>query len=267
MLHQVSTEELMRLPKYDRVMILLWRTLTAGMTAQTLSDELHFTSADIASVMAQAVRDRVIDKVANPPDIKYTYDARRDFPAEIEQCGPRTWLQNGKGRYKLVRTKRMNIIRLPGSLAAMPATQDVADQTTPFITTLLGNDEQAVFTRVRNAQLINDFIGFPAWPIQGHHRTTVTYGQIEVDEVQAGLQQGVGTIIPITGKGGSDNLSWSQALNLNTYGVQKAPRPGLKVRSLGLWSDDERTVWIVEFSPDTNIDDIEIVRAGRFRFV
>jgi hypothetical protein len=94
---------------------------------------------------------------------------------------------------------------------------------------LLGNDEQATFTRVRNCGLLNDALGFQIWPIQGHHRTTVSYGQIEVDEVQAGLNKNVPTIVPISGKGGADMLSWSQALNLNTYGAEKAPIAGMAV--------------------------------------
>ena len=144
--------------------------------------------------------------------------------------------------------------------------EHIADQTPPFIASLLGTDEQATFTRVRNAGLINSVLGFQAWPIQGHHRTTVSYGQIEIDEVQAGLDGQKGTIVPISGKGGQDKLSWSQALNLNTYGDEKAPIAGLAIRSLGLWRDDFDTVWIVEFSPDLDIDDIEITKVRRFKF-
>ena len=70
----------------------------------------------------------------------------------------------------------------------------------------------------------------------------------------------------ISGKGGQDRLSWSQALNLNTYGLEKAPISGLAVRSLGLWRDASDAIWIVEFTPHTDIDDIEIAKARRFKF-
>jgi len=56
---------------------------------------------------------------------------------------------------------------------------------------LMGNDEQATFTLIRNAGVLQDFLGFRATPIQGHHRTTVSYGQIEIDEAQAGIDKGV----------------------------------------------------------------------------
>ena len=75
-----------------------------------------------------------------------------------------------------------------------------------------------------------------------------------------------GTLVPISGKGGQDKLSWSQALNLNTYAAEKPPMLGLKVRSLGLWRDDLNTIWIIEFSPQTDIDQIEIVNVRRFKF-
>lgn len=267
MLWQLPHDELLKLSHYDKVVTYLFRRLTAGMSPKTLPDEIPFRLADVQESVQSALRHGVIDRaVANIPDIKYTYDARRDFPSELEQCGPMTWLQNGKGLYRLCRTRRKNVIDLPEALAQVPEIEIELDQTPPFISALLGNDEQAVFTRVRNAQLLSKFLGFAAWPIQGHHRTTVSYGQIEVDEVQAGLDRNVGTIVPISGKGGQDKLSWSQALNLNTYAVEKAPATGLRVRSLGLWRDATNVVWIVEFSPHTDIDQIEIVAVRRFRF-
>jgi hypothetical protein len=176
-----------------------------------------------------------------------------------------TWLQGGKGKYKLRRTRRKNIIDF--SQLPEPRLEIVVDQTPPFIAALLGNDEQAVFTRVRNIDLVSHVLGFKAWPIQGHHRTTVSYGQIEVDEVQAGMdQEGNSVIVPISGKGGQDKLSWSQALNLNTYALEKPPTTGMTVRSVGLWRDYLNTLWIIQFSPSLNIDEIEITNVRRFKF-
>lgn len=265
---RIPREQLLTFPKYDRIAIYLFRELTAGvLRADALPAELSFDQDDVRVAMRKAVADGVIDaEVANVPDIKYTYDARRELPPEIEQCGPMTWLQRGKGRYKFRRTRRKNIIDFTEVLTSVPPIEVELDQTVPFIAALLGNDEQAVFTRVRNAGLISKVLGFQAWPIQGHHRTTVHYGQIEIDEVQAGLDSGQGTLVPISGKGGQDKLSWSQALNLNTYAAEKPPTTGLKVRSIGLWRDEINTIWIVEFSPHLDIDQIEIAKVRRFRF-
>ncbi|MGR0188368.1 hypothetical protein [Azospirillum aestuarii] len=267
MLSQMFPEQLLQLSKYDRIAVYLFRRLAAGYTAANLPYELFFDQNDVRAAMRAAVADGVIDQeVANVPDIKYTYDARRELPAEIVQAGHMTWLQVKKGVYKFRRTSRPNLLWLPQMLVEVPPTETIPDQTPPFISAMLGNDEQAVFTRVRNAGLISHVLGFQAWPIQGHHRTTVSYGQIEIDEVQAGLDGQRGTLVPISGKGGQDKLSWSQALNLNTYGFEKAPVPGQSVRSIGLWRDMENTVWIVEFSPHTEIDEIQIVKVRRFKF-
>lgn len=259
--------KLIKLTKYDRIVIALFRQLTAGVSTENFPDSIPFDQDDVRTAMSQAVKDGWIDKpVKNVPDIKYTYDARRDLPDECEQIGPITWLQNAKGRYRLQRTRRKNIIRLPADLPMVaPKIEPEIDQTPPFVASLLGNDEQAVFTRVRNCGLITKFLGFNAWAIQGHHRTTVNYGQIEVDEVQAGQDGTKRAIVPISGKGGQDKLSWSQALNLNTYGKEKPLVDGLTTRSVGLWRDSEDTIWMIEFSSEVEIDLIEIVNARRFR--
>ncbi len=258
---------LLALSKYDRIAIYLFRELTRNYGPTTLPRELIFDLEDVRIAMRRAVADGIIDKdVRNAADIKYSYDARRELPAEIEQCGPMTWLQKGKGKYVFRRTRRKNIIDLDALTDGTISIESAIDSTPPFISSLLGMDEQAVFTRVRNAGLISAFLGFQAWPIQGHHRTTVSYGQVEVDEVHAGLQGEVGVIVPISGKGGQDKLSWSQALNLNMYGAEKSPLPGLAVRSLGLWRDELNTIWIIEFTPHIDIDEIEIANVRRFRF-
>lgn len=267
MLARTDHAKLLEMPKYDRIAVYLFRNLTDEMTKDSLPKEISFDLDAVRTAMDKAVAENVIDKsVKNVADIKYTYDARRELPEEITQAGPITWLQNGKGKYKFCRTKRKNIIDFPECLDEEPELEAIVDQTPPFISALLGQDEQAVFTRVRNAGLISQFLGFQAMPIQGHHRTSVSYGQIEIDEVQAGLQGETGTIVPISGKGGQDKLSWSQALNLNTYGAVKAPMPGLAIRSLGLWRDNLNTIWIVEFTPHTEIDEIEIMNVRRFIF-
>lgn len=278
MLPKISTQS-QSLAKYDWIVVHLFRNLTSTYTASTLPASIPFKLQDVRAAMADAVSAGDIGKpIKNIADIKYTFDARRDLPPEVVQAGSLTWLQTGKGKYELRKTARKNIIDLQAELAKLSgpsAVQAVIDQTPPFIAKLLGNDEQAVFTRVRNAGLISQVLGFLAWPIQGHHRTTVSYGQVEVDEVQAGLDGTNATLVPISGKGGQDKLSWSQALNLNTYGAKcintygpiSAPLTGVAVKSLGLWRDDQDVVWIVEFSDDVLIDNIQITKIRRFKFL
>ncbi len=267
MLAWTPFDQLRKMSDYDCVTIYLFRQMIGGTSVSSYPEEIPFDLDDIRAAIARCKADGLLkSNVKNPADVKYTYDARRNLPDEVEQLWPVTWLPVAKGYYKFRRTKRKNIIDL-SSLASGVKLETAIDQTPPFVSKLLGMDEQATFTRVRNAGLINVVLGVQAWPIQGHHRTTVSYGQIEVDEVQAGLDGEQATIVPISGKGGADKLSWSQVLNLNTYGVEKAPRPGMLVRSMGLWRDPSGAVWIVEFTPDLDIDNIEISKVRRIKFL
>lgn len=267
MLPETTTQQqLLKLPKYDRITILLFRKLTKNYTLQTLPSVLPFTLADVRSVMGEAVLSGVINAaVKNVADIKYTYDARRDLPREIEQACRFTWLATKKGVYRFEKTARKNLIDLPLDPRNPPHLEQVMDQTPPSIARLLGNDEQAAFTRVRNAGIISSVLGFQAWPIQGHQRTSVSYGQVEIDEVHAGIAPGqVLTVVPISGKGGQDKLSWSQALNLNTFGAEKFAKHKVSVNSLGLWRDMHGHIWLVEFSDDVDIHTIAIKQIRRF---
>lgn len=256
-----------RKTKYDRIMVYVYNEIVGDQNPHDLPEDLLFNLDTVRQAMDRAVQDGVLDKrVKNVADIKYTYDARKDLPLEVRQHGERTWLQVAKGQYKFKKTKRKNLIDLPGALDDPPEAETIIDPTPRFVSDLISSDEQGTFTRVRNAGLISQFLGYQAWPIQGHARTTVSYGQIEVDEVQAGLDRDQVVIVPISGKGGQDKLSWSQALNLNTFGAQKAGTIAARVRSLGLWRDYENAVWIVEFTPNLEIDEIEIAQVRRFKF-
>lgn len=264
---------------YDWIMVLLFRTLTKEYSSGSLPDSISFSLQDVRVAAQLALKKKKIKKkilTRNISDVKYAFDARRDFPREITQESPVTWLSTGKGKYVLRKTKRKNIIDLAHVLTSPPNVEYVIDQTPVFISKLMGTDEQAVFARVRYAGLMNQLLGFQAAPIQGHHRTSVWYGQVEIDEVLAGISGQTGVVVPVSGKGDHDRISWSQVLNLNTYGEQCLKRFGvfgppmtsIAVRSLCLWLDKKTNeFWLVEFSPHTEIDEIEIVQAKRFKFV
>lgn len=263
---------------YDWVVVYLFRALTINYVAADLPHEIPFSLNDVRAAHDKALKDGAIKKpIKNIPDIKYVYDSRRDLPRELMQVFPVTWLSTGKGNYVFQKTVRKNLIDLGSITTAPPPIEYVIDQTPIFISKLMGTDEQAVFAKVRYAGLFNQMLGFQANPVQGHHRTSVGYGQVEVDEVLAGLQGQIGVIVPISGKGGQDKVSWSQALNLNTYGdaclkrygTINPPMTGVAVRSLCLWLDKATgEIWILEFTPHhDDIDAIQIVQVRRFKFL
>lgn len=274
-----TTSQTANFNDYDWVTVLLFRRLTSDYTLGTMPLEIHFSLDDVRGAADEALQKKLLKKgkIRNIPDIKYSYDARRDFPREMMQAFPITWLSSGKGRYYFRKTKRKNIIDLHEVCNPLPRLEYIVDQTPTFNSKLMGSDEQAVFARARYAGIFNQILGFQANPVQGHHRTSVGYGQVEVDEVQAGLEGQLGVIVPISGKGGNDKLSWSQVLNLNTYGAAclarygaiQPPLTGTTVRSLCLWMDKTTSeIWVVEFSNERHeIDLIEIIQVRRFKFV
>lgn len=84
MLSQTTHAQLLKLPEYDRIAIYLFRHLTKGFTASTVPSELHFSLEDVRDAMHKVVSDGLLPKpMKNPADIKYTYDARRNFPDEM----------------------------------------------------------------------------------------------------------------------------------------------------------------------------------------
>ncbi|WP_420586557.1 hypothetical protein [Ruegeria sp.] len=261
--------ELAEAPKYDKVVATLFAVMQAGYGNTAMPDEVRFDLDDVRAVMG-ALKDRGnIDKVVkNVADVKYTYDARKDHPASILRSGHWVWLQNGKGKYIFKRTHRPNLIDLEHEFPEETEIHHVPDGLPESISALLGIDEQAVLARVRNGGLIERFLNLSgrAHALQGHHRTTVKYGQIEIDEVYGyEPRRGEVGIVPISAKGGNDKLSWSQALNLNVYGYEKYRHRKADIRSLGILHD-ATSLWIAEFSNDTSIDSIQLTRAKRYSF-
>ena len=203
-----SQEEQDNYSDYDWVIVTLFRKLTADYSETSLPPRIDFSLDDVRAAMSDAIAaERISGTIKNISDIKYAYDARRDFPAEMTQAFPITWLSSSKGKYYFRRTKRKNIIDLGSVCKTPPPLEHIIDQTPTFNSRLMGTDEQAVFSRVRYAGVFNQILGFQSNPVQGHHRTSVAYGQVEVDEVQAGLESQTGVIVPISGKGGQDKLS------------------------------------------------------------
>lgn len=221
--------------------------------------------------LESAVRDllksrRIAKGVKNIPDIKYTYDAREEFPEGITGCGCWAIVGRGKSKYRFVKLDRCNLIRIPDDLPVNPEPQRMKDKIPSLVARVLGDDEQAILARVEHDGLVEDFTGLAAMRVQGHERTTVSAGQIEVDEVYVGQDYAKTVVVlPISAKGGGkDRLSYTQALNLNLYASEKEKYHGLKVRPLGITRGNDGSIYIVEFTASTDIRSIKIERVRRY---
>ena len=251
---------------YNDVIAEVFRRMRIGKS----SEYGEFTKTDIENVVDDLLKTGQIAKtVKNIPDIKYTYDARRDFPISISSSGHWCIIGLGKSRYAFQKLTKNNLIRLPADLPVKPRFISFQDITPKLVSSVLGDDEQATFARVRYNDLLGKFLSLKVDQVQSHERTTVSAGQIEVDEVYVGEDAAGKTyVIPISGKGGEkDCLSYSQVFNLNLYATEKRRYKGLIPIPVGIVRKNDGTIWCLRFSDEVKVTDISIVDAVGFRSV
>lgn len=231
------------------------------------SDCYPFEKKLLEDVTRDLVESGDIEPIRNIPDIKYTYDARKDFPAAISKDGYWAITGRGKGKYNFEKINQNNLIRIPSDLTAFPhQTKSIKDNTPSAVATVLGDDEQATMTRLRYNDILTDFFGFKTYQVQGHERTNLSCGQIEVDEVYVGDNNGEKIIIPISGKGGDkDCLSYTQALNLCLYAAEKSRYQGYIAKPLGVMKHPNGLIYIVAFNAAIKIHNLKITRVGAYK--
>jgi len=242
---------------YDQIIIELFTRLYNQDAVR-----LDFNRDDMENV----IRDLGF-RIRNIPDIKYTYDSRRPFPQEILNTGHWAIVGRGKSQYSFVKIDQPNLICQPDHIHFVdPRFKFLEDRTPPLVQTVLGDDEQATMTRLHYSRVIADFLKMKnIWKVQGHERTTVSTGQVEIDEVYVAQKGDEKFVIPISAKGKSDCLSYTQALNLNLYAKEKKRYKDLIPVPLGICKSDDGLIYIVEFSTPTDIQSISIIREGCYK--
>lgn len=231
------------------------------------NDNFDFDKSMIEAVTLELRKQRKIAKgIKNIADIKYTYDARADFPKPICSSGHWAILGRGKSLYRFVRLPQNNLIRVPADLPTKPTIMIAPDSTPSLVQKVLGKDEQATLTRVTYNRLIGVSLGCEVFWSQGHERTTISAGQIEVDAVFVGHDSGGEYVIPISAKGGDgDCLSYTQALNLNLYAAEKPRYRGMICRPMGLCRTEDDHIYLIEFTRTTDIRKIGVKKTWCYR--
>lgn len=254
-----------RVTDYDAIITQVFRQLRRG---HPKSDVIDFEKSLIEDTIRDLYAREVISRnIRNVPDIKYTYDARRDFPDAISQHGHWSIIGRGKSRYSFVRIPHNNLIRVPQDLPKTPNSARLRDQTPASVLKVVGTDEQATLAQVRYNDVIGNLTGLSAHHVQSHERTTVSAGQIEVDDVYVAEDaKESGYVIPISAKGGNDCLSYTQALNVNLYGAEKDRFSGMQRIPLGIVRAADKSIYVIQFSTDLDIRKIRIVKAVRYAF-
>jgi hypothetical protein len=255
-----------RTADYDAVIAELFARV-AGKTPAGRS--YPFDKPQIEKVILDLKKTGSVKDIKNIPDIKYTYDARKDFPAPIASTGYWAITGRGKAKYCFERIRKNNLIRVPQDTAPLsPKIIHLTDKTPHAVAAVLGADEQATMTRVRYNDILSQFLGFPAYHVQGHERTSLSCGQVEIDEVYVGSSGSTHYVVPISAKGGGkDCLSYTQALNLYLYAAEKSRYHGHTARPLGVLRDTSGVIHVIEFSTSKEIDKISMLRCASYILV
>jgi hypothetical protein len=227
-----------------------------------------YTKDELVEAMESLKADGKVRHIRNIPDIKYTYDARRDFPADISSTGFWGIIGTKKSHYRMEKIPQNNLIRIPiDTLKHSPKKIIVPDNTPSVVDVVLGRDEQATMTRLRYSDVISKFLKMDAYQVQGHERTTISCGQIEVDEIYIGHKADNKYVIPISAKGGDkDCLSYTQALNLSLYAQEKARFKGYEPIPLGVIRLSNLDTYIVRFNAAKKLSDMKIEEVAIFEF-
>lgn len=249
---------------YDLVITEVFKRLRKSSARAT---QLDFNKTLVEDVIKDLESKKVLPSlIKNIPDIKYTYDARKDFPKSISTNGHWAIIGRGKSLYSFVRISHNNLIRIPNDLPYNPAPTNLKDNTPISVSKVIGNDEQAMLRRIFYNNIIGQCCQLTVYLVQSHERTTVSSGQIEVDEVYVGEDSDkTNFVIPISAKGGGkDCLSYTQVLNLNLYCSEKEKYRTFKSRPFGISRGPDGSIYLLEFSTNLDVQSIKIVRVARY---
>lgn len=266
-----SNRKMPSTPKLADYDIVISEAFLRLVREQGVNESYEFEKKLLEDVIKDLVSKRKIRKsgIKNIADIKYTYDARRDFPSTISSKGHWAITGRGKGKYTFQKIKQSNLIRIPEDFGGIQIQgNSLMDKTPAPVSEVLGNDEQATMARLMYNNLLSRFLGMETYHVQGHERTFLSCGQIEVDEVYVGKDDKRKYIIPISGKGGdTDSLSYTQALNLSLYGMEKKSYTGFVTIPLGVTRQTTGEIYVVEFTCASDIHGIKIKKVGKFTLI
>lgn len=212
-------------------------------------DERPFSKEDMERAGASLGLD-----IKNFSDIRYTYDSREDFPR-----GNWAIVGRGKGKYAFVKLEKKNLIRIPENIAGeIKTASEISDHTPDLIRPYIGDDEQATLTRLTYSDAIQRVLKLDDLKrLQDHCRTFTSTGQIELDELCIGERNGEKLIVPISAKGGKDNLSYSHIYHIHVFCREKYPE--LKPLICGMYKAVDGNIFLLVFEGNDDINKIKIL--------
>jgi hypothetical protein len=226
-------------------------------------DYLPFTKADIERAITELGLGL---STKNVPDIVYTYrSGRSPLPDAITSYGRWAIEGEGKGRYAFRKLSRSPYFDVPTDIAIT----QILDATPGIVMKYQGLDEQAILARIRYNRLLDIFTTLTTYHLQSHFRTTIVEtGQIEIDDLYIGIDvDGHGYILPIEAKVVSprEQLGVFQVTQMVKFAQQQFP--DLMVRPIGLKLMPDDTFMFLEFTPETDPNQIATERYKRYQLI
>lgn len=121
---------------------------------------------------------RVGVRIRNPGDFPYYYAKRHVLPEAIRREGFLGIETIRRSTYAF--TKAHDAIEIPENLPATEALLSLPSSVRKYIT----EDEQGMLVKIREADVLSDFLGEKAFHLQSHLRTeSKELGQVEIDDV------------------------------------------------------------------------------------
>ncbi len=236
---------------YRSIMLFVFRNATHDPT----TGDLLFTQADL-----RKAAERLNLEVRNFPDLTYNLRSRSPLPPEIVAAGYTTIAIRGRGKYALVTA---------ADKVEVPSETDVLQVSTKpipvAIRDILGADEQGILSAMRYMDLVSDFMGTRAYHLQGHLRTSGSFGQqVEADDVWV-AQYGdkSRSILPIEAKGPRERLGLHQMMSTVDAVLKKIP--GFPVVPLAVQLEANGLVALIEFAYRVADNTITQVVPTRFK--
>lgn len=234
--------------RYAMALLATWREARSKSSDHNW---IQFTKEQIVHHGNELHRLNIVSQplpVKNVPDIIYTFRAREDLPAEIRADGEVAIIGAGKGHYAFAKISQPNRFRLPKTMEEVEKKNTVPQWVHPY----MGDDEQGTLTLVAENEIVKDYLGLAdAFRLQSHLRMGVPkYGQVEVDEVYAGItKSGEHIIIGVEAKdkGPNDLLNVSQLFGTSQALLHIFPNLPTK-KLLGVKPDTNGRVCVCEFS-------------------
>lgn len=217
-------------------------------------------------VRESAMRLGIISDLRNAPDLVYRMKSRTKLPPEISDKGFRILKTVERGVYQLEQAIS-TIVELPeGEIIC------IEDKTPIPVRRLLnedlsGIDEQGLLTIVNYCDLLSLFTGLKIYRLKSHARKSVSkIGQVEVDEIDVGVTYSaldLPIIFPIEAKAAPDPLNWAQIANQVNFANEHFSN--FIVRPIGIKVDWKSIIYIIEFTPETEAKNLQIVSSVRYR--